>query len=706
GHHLPRGLRSPRALTAGQLDAAARFLGSTLAAAQGPPGTGKTDLILHLVADTLVARARRLLEGRAMGRTLLLVTSTNNRAVDNVLDPLARELPETALPLGLRAGNQEVTASLTAETLARARTWLRAQDTTDAAARHAAALAEFEGALEEVDQALAPFEVGQTERARRERLVSRLADLDEDLARAPGTLEEAEEAQRRLKIVRRVLVDLEQIVEKRTKSSVERALALWQRKAVEKDAVAQAEASLVPLEVTLDVRLPPSHADDDPEDEVHDAWEDAVVDALEAVEVARDAVQVILRAHQLRKQRDAVAAELAELELSVAEAPAAPPALAGPHANLFALANRVRETWAILHAGELEPALRRALERTAGRGSLRSIFEKDLETASWLRRLFPVMGCTLLSLGNVFPPEPGVVERVVVDEAGQCHPAYALAALMRAERALVIGDVHQLEPVVRLTGIDEQRVRRISDVDLSDAVLAPYRIHAENPTSAQSLADRAVRVRPQLRDHFRCQPAIIGLSDRLCGYQLAVHTPARSLVGQVPWLTDPVLLAAVEGQQVQARGSWANPVEADAVLEILRQLGRRGIPWTEIALLTPYVGQLELLRQRLRQVGVPLESDREAWSATQPALFETGALATGTVHRFQGGERTIVIFSTVVGRDRSLGFLNGRVNLINVAVSRARDHLIIVGDPAVLARGPHSRVLTDRAVRLAADAIR
>ncbi|MEZ4469448.1 MAG: DEAD/DEAH box helicase [bacterium] len=417
-------------------------------------------------------------------------------------------------------------------------------------------------------------------------------------------------------------------------------------------------------------------------------------------------MQVILRAHQLRRQRDAVAEELAELELSVAEAPGAPPPLAGAHAHLFTLANRVRETWAVAHATDLEPVLRRALERTSGRGSLRSIFEKDLETASWLRRLFPVMGCTLLSLGNVFPPEPGVVERVVVDEAGQCHPAYALAALMRAERALVIGDVNQLEPVVRLTAIDEQRVRRISDVAITDAELAPYRVHAENPGSAQRLADRAVKVRPQLRDHFRCQPAIIGLSDRLCGYHLAVHTPARSLVGQVPWLRDPVLLAAVEGQQVQARGSWANPQEADVVMELLRQLSLRGVPWGEVALLTPYVGQLDLLRQRLRQVGVPLESDREAWSASQPALFEAGSLATGTVHRFQGGERTLVIFSTVVGRDRSLGFLNARVNLVNVAVSRARDHLIIVGDPAVLARGPHTRVLTDRAVRLTLDHLR
>ena len=60
----------------------------------------------------------------------------------------------------------------------------------------------------------------------------------------------------------------------------------------------------------------------------------------------------------------------------------------------------------------------------------------------------------------------------------------------------------------------------------------------------------------------------------------------------------------------------------------------------------------------------------------------------------------MVIFSTVVTDDRSLRFLNGRVNLVNVAVSRAREHLVVVGAPEVLRRGPYSRLLVDRATML------
>ena len=50
--------------------------------------------------------------------------------------------------------------------------------------------------------------------------------------------------------------------------------------------------------------------------------------------------------------------------------------------------------------------------------------------------------------GNCWPSDAGSVARLVIDEAGQCHPAHAVSALLRADSALVIGDVHQLAPVL------------------------------------------------------------------------------------------------------------------------------------------------------------------------------------------------------------------------------------------------------------------
>jgi superfamily I DNA and/or RNA helicase len=270
---------------------------------------------------------------------------------------------------------------------------------------------------------------------------------------------------------------------------------------------------------------------------------------------------------------------------------------------------------------------------------------------------------------------------------------------MRAERALLIGDVHQLEPVVRLTAADEHRVRRAAQIGLDDDVLEPYRVFSERPASAQALADRAVVERPALRDHFRCQPAIIAVSDALCDYRLTVHTPPRSLEAKVPWLQTPLLFADVPGQQKRRRGSWENPTEIQVVMRLLESFARVGLSWNTVAVLTPYVAQLETLRQQLRQVGVPLDADRGIGAET-PMLFDVGRLATGTVHRFQGGERTVIILSTVVTTQRSLGFLDGRVNLLNVAVSRARDHLIVVGDGGTLRQGRLTRQLIERAAPL------
>ena len=91
-----------RGITESQRAAGERFLGSTLTAVQGPPGTGKTELILNLAAQALVDRAKAFVLGAPMSSGLLVVASTNNRAVDNVVDALGQELPDERLPIPLQ----------------------------------------------------------------------------------------------------------------------------------------------------------------------------------------------------------------------------------------------------------------------------------------------------------------------------------------------------------------------------------------------------------------------------------------------------------------------------------------------------------------------------------------------------------------------------------------------------------------------------
>jgi hypothetical protein len=323
------------------------------------------------------------------------------------------------------------------------------------------------------------------------------------------------------------------------------------------------------------------------------------------------------------------------------------------------------------------------------------LFRNEPEQATWLCRLFGVWGSTLLSLGNCLPVEPHSVARVVIDEAGQCHPAHAVSALMRCKSAMVIGDVHQLSPVIELTADDEARIVKSSRLTLGLELLRPYRVNSESQVSAQSLAERAVPKRHVLVDHFRCLPEIIGISDALCSYGLNVLTPSRD---HEPALFDhPVSMLDLRGAQERLAGSLYNELELRETLALVATLLARGATPAEIAVITPYRGQLERLRQGLLGARVPLEYSPELADGEGLTPRSVAGLALGTVHRFQGGERRIVLFSSVVTRPGSLTFLNARPNLLNVAVSRAQRHFVCLGDRSVLLQGKLTRLMVEAA---------
>jgi AAA domain-containing protein len=524
-------------LTPHQCAALELALDRRLCAIQGPPGTGKTTLILNMVADALVRKVLPLVSGQAMSLSLVVVTSTNNAAVDNVTSALGGPAGSDRLPIALRVGSRDVTEKVTSSDLEQCLAWLE---------RHKEpAAGEYEAALAELQRA---------------------------------------------------------------------------------------------------------HA--------------AVRSALDA-------------------------------------------ATAGPELErlgheLYGCAVRVREAWAAKNRSNLINVVTLALRAAKAARTLTSVLGNANKGGNWLRRLFPAFGSTLLSLGNVFPAEPDCIEQVIIDEAGQCHPGYAVSALLRARSALVIGDVHQLEPVIGLSREDERRMLRSLRLSISMQRLEPYRTHDDSSTSAQHLADRAVADRPTLTDHFRCQPAIAAVCERLCGYGLVVRTPFTSRADRAPRLESPVLWVPLAGEQRRQSGSWANDLECREVIAWVRYLLASGITTDEIGIITPFRGQLELLGQELGRAGVAIADPFRAVEPSNLELFgaPSRGLLIGTVHRFQGGERSIILLSTTVTRTSSSRFIDERENLINVAASRARDHLITVGHEATLLAGRHTRALLDGATRV------
>lgn len=282
---------------------------------------------------------------------------------------------------------------------------------------------------------------------------------------------------------------------------------------------------------------------------------------------------------------------------------------------------------------------------------------------------FPAIAVTNLSVRHVVPLEPCVVDLVVIDEASQCDIASALPMLARAKRAVIIGDEKQLIHVSNISKIDDQQIQ--AKHGLTEATEQRFLY------STQSLFDLCKSTAGTssyyitLKDHYRSRAEIIGFSNE-CFYsnQLRVWTDYRQLKqgGEV----EGICWHDVKGDVVRpAAGSAFNLQEAEKVLEVLKIVIPNAIASdATIGIVTPFKEQENKIKSLVTK---HISIDE----------MEKVDLKIDTAHGYQGDERDIMIFSTVVSRgmlDRTKGFLNKTQNLFNVAITRPRAELHIVGD--------------------------
>jgi superfamily I DNA and/or RNA helicase len=125
-------------------------------------------------------------------------------------------------------------------------------------------------------------------------------------------------------------------------------------------------------------------------------------------------------------------------------------------------------------------------------------------------------------------------------------------------------------------------------------------------------------------------------------------------------------------EQVEPGGaSKLNPQEADLVARKVRALLEAGVPAPTIAVIAPYAAQVRLLREKLGVPGLEIDS----------------------VDGFQGREKEAVVLSLVRSNvERDVGFLADERRM-NVALTRARRHLLVIGDSATLSSHPFYETL-------------
>lgn len=299
-------------------------------------------------------------------------------------------------------------------------------------------------------------------------------------------------------------------------------------------------------------------------------------------------------------------------------------------------------------------------------------------------KAFPAMAVTNLSVRHALPLSAGVVDIVVIDEASQCDIASALPLLYRGKRAVIIGDPNQLTHISLLHRADDQQLQRQFDLVLPDDQRFLYSINSLFELARSVVGTGAKFV--HLLEHYRSRAEIIGFSNKkFYGGKLSVWTDYRRLRGA--GYTAAVVWHNIVGEVFRpSQGSAYNLNEAKKVVELIEEIIKR-ISQHEngylvsLGVVTPFREQANKIRDLVEQkIGA--------------AQLRELDFTVDTAHKYQGDERDIMIFSPVVSnkiQQRSLGFLGNTVNLFNVAITRARAELHIVGDRIACAQSgiPH-----------------
>lgn len=282
--------------------------------------------------------------------------------------------------------------------------------------------------------------------------------------------------------------------------------------------------------------------------------------------------------------------------------------------------------------------------------------------------------CTALSMKRNFRLEGGLFDLVIIDEASQCSLATAMPLAYRAKRLAVIGDPNQLNPIVSLS---DDWLRRIAESEhFDDGELLNLGIqHKEGSTyRAFEHAGRPAAQHPIVLDeHYRSHPLIARwFNNEFYRGELTILTD----VAAMPSIDRSIEWIDVPGDAHRGpAGSWTNLAEARRAVGRLANLVRSAAGTAGVV--TPFAAQALLIRRLARE------------RLGEEFLAEVG-FACGTAHRFQGGEKDTIIFSAVLApgiSTRTAAWVERERNLINVAVSRARRSLVVLGHPDIATAG-------------------
>jgi len=295
--------------------------------------------------------------------------------------------------------------------------------------------------------------------------------------------------------------------------------------------------------------------------------------------------------------------------------------------------------------------------------------ERSMTLMTKLIEILPIWGVTNLSAKDSIPLSGGLFDLVVIDEASQCDIPSSIPLLFRAKRMMIIGDDKQLTHISIIPQRKDKNYFDDSNVGLD------FDIYSFVNQSLFRIADRQYSLNDKksliLKGHYRSHSEIIGFSNEEFYHGiLNILTDTSRFIVEDPglfWLD-------LKGNGKRAGpGNIYNLAEATKVAEVMADIINKYGNNLSYGIISPFRKQAGIIREKVLSMLKSKPTDE----------LNKVDLIVGTAHSFQGDEKDIIIFSPVVSKDMpegTINFVNENKNLLNVAVTRAKQKLIIVGD--------------------------
>jgi hypothetical protein len=253
------------------------------------------------------------------------------------------------------------------------------------------------------------------------------------------------------------------------------------------------------------------------------------------------------------------------------------------------------------------------------------------------------------------------------DESGMIAPHSLLPALFRSEKAIIVGDPKQLEPIVSLSNNNK------NELMLSIERKSDFNKYSPTETTAFHRAAFALTGDYMdlgngimLDEHRRCHKDIAELFKEIGGYpDLLVKTepiPEKELSRFDVFDGKHLVFSDIIANYDEIENT--SVAEVKEISRLLPILEKQGFDLNKVGIITPFQNQEKLLVESFKDI----------------LNHSYGNEKIGTIHKFQGTEFDVIIFSTVISKyNKKASFINQKPNLLNVAISRAKQLFIQVG---------------------------